>query len=51
MIFNLIRVREGNTLRRIHSAPLLQTQNFRRKNVNEFLAVSDFVFYYFHIIS
>ena len=48
MIFNLIRVREGNTPGRIQSAPLLQTQNFRRKML---VNSSDFVFYYFYIIS
>ena len=35
---------------RIQSAPLLQTQNFRLKNITEFLVVSGCVFYYLYII-
>ena len=34
-------VRENSSPSRIQPAPLLQTQDFRRKNVTEFLVVSD----------
>ena len=35
---------------RIQSAPLLLSQNVRRKNITKFLLVSGCVFYYFYII-
>ena len=34
-------MREESSLRRIQPAPLLQTQNFRQKNITDFLVVSD----------
>ena len=36
-----LRLREDSSLRRIQPAPLLQTQNFRQKNITDFLVVSD----------
>ena len=44
------RVKEDISAGRIQLAPLLQTQNFGRKFITEFLLVSGCVFYYFYII-
>ena len=43
-------VREDSSPGKIQSAPLLQTQNFRQKNVIDFLVVCYCFLYYFYII-